>query len=436
MRQNAQERMKSFASKAQEAAGESETAKQAREKAGQAAERLKEGLKDSETAKQAQEQFSSFRSKLGESTEKLFEANPLLKKGAERLKKQQDDLKGSEKVQGAFTVIQESIQEARDDLMGRKTMKQREEAAKAAVEAKRAEEEAAAAAAGPWKAFKDEETGDTYYYNSETEETQWEVPEGLKTRSGEDGGAGGDAAAGDGPSELVLVKDDSASTWERIRERMRRTPLISDILGAAGKAGAQFQQSSAGQNAAKARDRVEDFTEDFRERWETSQNPWVYSLASAWDGITAETEEAACVKEMRRLDPSWDEWQFLQVRQFSGCFAFWVLRAVLCCALFPSFSFFLLLFLLLHHHHQFPPPQHPTAAFTRVTAKANTPCLRSALLAAKSNVKLLVDSEGICLMTLRRGEIYDTHSSSSPCLLVSASFIIYCYGPAVATIPP
>ena len=47
--------------------------------------------------------------------------------------------------------------------------------------------------------------------------------------------AGRRVRAACGPSELVLVKDDSASTWERIRERMRRTPLISDILGAAGK---------------------------------------------------------------------------------------------------------------------------------------------------------------------------------------------------------
>jgi import inner membrane translocase subunit TIM44 len=43
--------------------------------------------------------------------------------------------------------------------------------------------------------------------------------------------------------------------------------------------------------------------EDANEAWETSQNPWVYRLSSVYDTITAESEYAIAVRELRKLDP-------------------------------------------------------------------------------------------------------------------------------------
>ena len=41
--------------------------------------------------------------------------------------------------------------------------------------------------------------------------------------------------------------------------------------------------------------------EDAREVWETSQNPYIYQMASAYDAVFAETEEGQAIKELRRL---------------------------------------------------------------------------------------------------------------------------------------
>jgi mitochondrial import inner membrane translocase subunit TIM44 len=56
---------------------------------------------------------------------------------------------------------------------------------------------------------------------------------------------------------------------------------------------------------------VDHLTEDAREAWETSQNPWVYRISSVYETITAETPESIAVKELRILDPEFtlDEWR-------------------------------------------------------------------------------------------------------------------------------
>ena len=50
--------------------------------------------------------------------------------------------------------------------------------------------------------------------------------------------------------------------------------------------------------------------EDAREVWETSQNPYIYQMASAYDAVFAETEEGQAVKELRRLERDFnlEEW--------------------------------------------------------------------------------------------------------------------------------
>lgn len=55
--------------------------------------------------------------------------------------------------------------------------------------------------------------------------------------------------------------------------------------------------------AKKAKQKVDHLSEDAREAWETSQNPWVYRASSVYETMTAETPESIAVAELRKLDP-------------------------------------------------------------------------------------------------------------------------------------
>ena len=63
--------------------------------------------------------------------------------------------------------------------------------------------------------------------------------------------------------------------------------------------------------AKKVKQRVDHLSEDAREAWETSQNPWVYRISSVYETITAETPESIAVAELRKLDPEFtlDDWR-------------------------------------------------------------------------------------------------------------------------------
>ena len=96
----------------------------------------------------------------------------------------------------------------------------------------------------------------------------------------------------------VMVVKQQKGTWEKITSRLRESPLIQEILGAAGEVGRNIVSShgfqsiltrcphpsqvadtdtgrTLGAGAKAARDRVSDRVEDAREFWETSQNPCV-----------------------------------------------------------------------------------------------------------------------------------------------------------------
>ena len=107
-----------------------------------------------------------------------------------------------------------------------------------------------------------------------------------------------------GPSELMMVKGEK-DAWERMRARMASAPIIEDVLKAAGKV-----YSSEG--VKKTREKLGDISEDAREAWETSQNPWVYRISSIIDTFSAEDEFAVAVRELRRLDPNFDmeDWRY------------------------------------------------------------------------------------------------------------------------------
>jgi mitochondrial import inner membrane translocase subunit TIM44 len=63
--------------------------------------------------------------------------------------------------------------------------------------------------------------------------------------------------------------------------------------------------------AKDVKKKVDHLTEDAREAWETSQNPWVYRISSVYETLTAETPESIAVAEFRKLDPDFtlDDWR-------------------------------------------------------------------------------------------------------------------------------
>jgi len=56
--------------------------------------------------------------------------------------------------------------------------------------------------------------------------------------------------------------------------------------------------------AAKIHEKASHVTEDAREAWDTSQNPWIYRMSSVYDTFTAESEFAMAERELRELDPN------------------------------------------------------------------------------------------------------------------------------------
>lgn len=78
-----------------------------------------------------------------------------------------------------------------------------------------------------------------------------------------------------GPSALVAVKEQE-NAWDRIGARLKEAPIIQGILDAARQAADTRAGQKLGQGAKMAKDKIGDATEDAREFWETSQNPYVY----------------------------------------------------------------------------------------------------------------------------------------------------------------
>jgi hypothetical protein len=63
--------------------------------------------------------------------------------------------------------------------------------------------------------------------------------------------------------------------------------------------------------AKKVKQELDHLSDDAREAWETSQNPWVYRVSSVYDTLTAESDYTAAVRELKKLDPDFtlEEWK-------------------------------------------------------------------------------------------------------------------------------
>ena len=79
--------------------------------------------------------------------------------------------------------------------------------------------------------------------------------------------------------------------------------IFIDILG---KTHEIYEKSGA----KEVKQKMDDLSEDAKEAWETSQNPWVYRISSVYDTMTAETDMAIATRELQKLDPEFTMEQF------------------------------------------------------------------------------------------------------------------------------
>lgn len=102
---------------------------------------------------------------------------------------------------------------------------------------------------------------------------------------------------GGGTAVMVIDEEENLSAFERIQRRLSEAPIIQEIYSKSG--------------AAQAREKLSHVSEDAREAWETSQNPWVYRVSSVYDTLTAESEHGMTERELRELDPdfSLESWK-------------------------------------------------------------------------------------------------------------------------------
>jgi len=103
---------------------------------------------------------------------------------------------------------------------------------------------------------------------------------------------------------MIIDEEENLNAFERIQRRLGEAPIIQGIFSSSEKI---YEQSGA----RKAKEKLDDATEDAREAWETSQNPWVYRVSSVYDTLTAESEAAMTERELRELDPdfSLEKWK-------------------------------------------------------------------------------------------------------------------------------
>lgn len=108
-----------------------------------------------------------------------------------------------------------------------------------------------------------------------------------------------------GPVDIMVIDpSEHLTAWERMQRRLTEAPIIQRVLEHSD----EFLEKSG---AKKVKKQFDHLSEDAKEAWETSQNPWVYRASSVYDTLTAESPETAAVRELRQLDPEFtlEDWR-------------------------------------------------------------------------------------------------------------------------------
>ena len=103
---------------------------------------------------------------------------------------------------------------------------------------------------------------------------------------------------------MVIDEAENLSAWQRMQRRLAEAPIIQGIMTRAEEV---YETSGA----KRVKQRVDDLSDDAKEAWETSQNPWVYRISSVYDTVTQESEYTVAARELRKLDPDFEfeEWR-------------------------------------------------------------------------------------------------------------------------------
>lgn len=113
----------------------------------------------------------------------------------------------------------------------------------------------------------------------------------------------------EGPTTMVHVPTPKTA-WEQISDRFQESEFIRKFV----KGSREFQKAAAGTEVGKQAQQmgesVSNKIHDAKEFWETTQNPIIYNVASAWDTLTARSEEHQAIDEIEKLQPDFDidEW--------------------------------------------------------------------------------------------------------------------------------
>ena len=76
--------------------------------------------------------------------------------------------------------------------------------------------------------------------------------------------------------------------------------------------GSRVAATSAYQKTAKVKESIDDKVEDLRDSYETTQNPVVWAVRDSVDEVFAESDEAAAITELKRLDPEFSLPAFME----------------------------------------------------------------------------------------------------------------------------
>jgi len=95
---------------------------------------------------------------------------------------------------------------------------------------------------------------------------------------------------------MVIDPSENLTAFERIQRRLSETPILKRLYDESIHL---YEKSGL----SKAQEQIHRVSEDAKEAWETSQNPWVYRISSVYDTITSENEFTATERELRILDP-------------------------------------------------------------------------------------------------------------------------------------
>lgn len=91
---------------------------------------------------------------------------------------------------------------------------------------------------------------------------------------------------------LAIVKQ-KKTRWQYYADILSESPLMQAVT--------TMQRRVMESDAAR---RLQERREDIQREWETSQNPLVYSAASAYDRLFGETEQARAIARIQQLDPA------------------------------------------------------------------------------------------------------------------------------------